>query len=121
MTKIVINKCFGGFGLSTKAFELYLTLKNIPFEVSEPAIRLWDLEKDYWKAGMVGEDEGYLYDREIDRDDPVLVRVVEELGSEEASGHFAELKVVKVPDDVKWHIAEYDGYEHVAEDHRTWR
>jgi len=24
-----------------------------------------------------------------------------------------------VPDDVKWHIHEYDGLEHVAEDHRT--
>jgi len=25
-----------------------------------------------------------------------------------------------VPDDVKWHIAEFDGWEWVAEDHRTW-
>lgn len=118
--KIVINRCYGGFGLSHHAFELYLTLKGIPFETSEPAIRLWDLEKDYWKAGMVDEDEGYLYDREIDRDDPVLVRVVEELG-EDASGRFAKLKVVDVPDDVKWCIDEYDGIEWVAEQHRTWK
>jgi len=27
---------------------------------------------------------------------------------------------VEIPDDVKWHIHEYDGLEHVAEDHRTW-
>jgi hypothetical protein len=25
-----------------------------------------------------------------------------------------------VPADAKWHVHEYDGLEHVAEDHRTW-
>lgn len=118
--KIVINRCYGGFGLSKHAFELYLTLKGIAFETTEPRFKLTDNDLDYWKAGMVGENKGYLYDREIDRDDPVLVRVVEELG-EDASGRFAELKVVDVPDDVKWYIDEYDGSEWVAEQHRTWK
>ncbi len=31
-----------------------------------------------------------------------------------------DLRVVVVPDDVKWHIEEYDGVEWVAEDHRVW-
>ena len=31
-----------------------------------------------------------------------------------------QLTIVDVPDEVKWHIHEYDGLEHVAEDHRTW-
>lgn len=118
--KVVINRCFGGFGLSNKAFELYLTLKNIPFETTESKFKFNTDDKLYWKQGMVDNDDGLLWVRDTDRDDPVLVRVVEELGSEEASGQCAELKVVEVPDDVKWHIAEYDGYEHVAEDHRTW-
>jgi len=30
------------------------------------------------------------------------------------------LKIVEVPDDANWYIAEYDGLEHVAERHRTW-
>lgn len=57
--------------------------------------------------------------RDIERNDPLLVQVVEELG-EEANGSCAELKVIEIPDDVSWHVEEYDGYEHIAEDHRTW-
>ncbi len=88
--KIVINRCFGGFGLSDKAIELYITRTNKP-------------TADY----------------DIERNDPELVKIVEELG-DEASGVHAKLRVIEVPDDVKWHIHEYDGNEHVAEDHQTW-
>jgi hypothetical protein len=49
----------------------------------------------------------------------VLIQVVEELG-EKASGRFADLKVVEIPDDVEWQIDEYDGLEWVSERHRTW-
>ena len=82
MRKIVINTCFGGFGLSVKALE-------------------------------------QLGDGSLERDNPVLVKIVEELGQESWGVH-AELQVVEIPDDVKWHIHEYDGSEYVAEDHRTW-
>lgn len=27
---------------------------------------------------------------------------------------------VAIPDGVIWHIEDYDGLEHIAEDHRTW-
>lgn len=39
---------------------------------------------------------------------------------EGTAGRYAELKVVEIPDDVKWTIEEYDGWEHVAEKHRVW-
>jgi hypothetical protein len=58
-------------------------------------------------------------DRDIPRDDPDLVAVVEELGAS-ANGRCASLRVVEVPDGVEWGIDEYDGNEHVAESHRTW-
>lgn len=54
------------------------------------------------------------------RNDPRLVKIVEKLG-EEANGRFAKLKVIEIPDGVEWEIEEYDGYEHVAEKHRTWQ
>lgn len=54
------------------------------------------------------------------RDNPILVRVVEEL-KEEANGPCANLKIVGIPNNVKWQIEEYDGNECVAELHRTWR
>jgi hypothetical protein len=95
MQKIVINTCFGGFGLSDKAMELYKILTGIP-----PATDLY-----HW---------------DIDRDNPQLVQIVEQLGTE-AEGRYSELKVVEIPLGVEWHVHEYDGLEHIAEKHRTWR
>ena len=50
----------------------------------------------------------------------LLVEVVEKLGSA-ANGSHASLKIVEIPENVEWEIDEYDGMEHVAEKHRTWR
>jgi hypothetical protein len=57
--------------------------------------------------------------RDIERNDPYLVKLVEE-NSELYSGAHAELAVVEIDDGVDWEIDEYDGREHVAEKHRTW-
>lgn len=118
--KVVINRCFGGFGLSEKAFEMLLDRKGIRFEKQEGEYSSL-VGNDYYHFGHLGDDEHYIshYDACRDRSDPDLVAVVEELG-EEANSRYAELKVVEIPDSVAWHICEYDGMEHVAEDHRTW-
>lgn len=101
--KIVINRCYGGFGLSKDAIDL--------LQMKKGAGRIGDMFID-----RNGDEVDLLYPP---RDDKDLVEVVEELGGE-ASGGCADLKIVEVPDDVKWHIEEYDGLEHVAEVHRTW-
>jgi len=90
MPQVVINQCFGGYGLSEKAYE-FLGIK-------------WD---------------GYGFAFASDRSNPRLVECVLKLGAE-ASGFCADLRVVDVPDDVEWEISDYDGNEHVAENHRTW-
>lgn len=91
--KVVINKSYGGFGLS---------------DFAEGMLReRWPECPDF-----LGSDPNLRANRE-------LVSVVEELGSK-ANGFYSELKVVDVPDDAEWHIEEYDGLECVAEDHRTW-
>jgi hypothetical protein len=93
MTRVVINTCHGGFGLSTAAESKYRELAGIT-------------------------DPGF-YSRRIPRDDEHLIAVVELMGSE-ASNKYSELKIVDVPDDVNWYVEEYDGKEWVAERHRTW-
>lgn len=90
---VVINTCYGGFGLSDRAIREYMSL-----------------------AGLVERD---FHDTDIARDDPYLVKIVKELG-EAANGTHAKLKIVEIPGDVSWHIGEYDGNEWVAEDHRSW-
>jgi len=75
-------------------------------------------EEERQKAN--GEYAEYsLNQRSMKRDDPTLVQVVKEL-KKKASGVCATLKVVSIPDDVKWEIEEYDGLEWIAEVHRTW-
>ena len=54
----------------------------------------------------------------IPRDDQKLAQVVEEIGAD-ANGHCVELKVVAIPDDVRWEICSVDGVEQVNEVHRT--
>ena len=84
VTKIVYNACFGGFGLSETAWERYREL---------------------------GGQETSRYD--INRADPVLVQVVEELG-EEANTRFSELRIRDLPEGTKYRIDEYDGNESVC-------
>jgi len=119
MTKIVINTCFGGFGLSDKAFSKYLKLKNFKFKKVEEKVGertivtlFRDLSKGY-------AEDAFFSEYDIPRDDSELVKVVEELGKK-ANGEYANLKIVEIPNDVLWYIHEYDGREHVAEKHRIW-
>jgi hypothetical protein len=113
--KIVINSDFGGFGLSDEAFERYLELKGWEFARVSRTFG----GADYYRAGHIFEDDHYLSYYDIARNDSLLVQVVEEL-AERANGQYSSLKVVDVPDDVDWQIAEHDGREWVAEKHRTW-
>ena len=129
MKKIVINTCYGGFSLSEKGIVEYARLKGLTV-YPEPDNRFKFLPPTYWTVPVeervkpIDDDwEGYIsqtiYDWDIPRDDPALVLAVEALG-EEAYGRFSKLKVVEIPDDVKWEIEEYDGKEGVAEVHETW-
>lgn len=138
--KVVINSCFGGFGLSRQAVERYLELKGVTvypekdqygmdkfWLVAPGAERVMETTNEQWWAMAVEErmahnqrlESQVFYDRDLERNDPLLVQVVEELG-QSASGQFAALTVVEIPDGVEWVIEEYDGSEHVAEVHRTW-
>lgn len=112
---VAINVCHGGFGLSQEAAKLYLERAGIEYELLPREDR--HSTNRYGPHIVVNND--YWYDREIPRDDPVLISVIRDLG-EVANGQYAELKVVKIPADVEWYIEEYDGAEWVAEKHRTW-
>lgn len=137
--KIVINSCYGGFSLSDKAVMLYaeklgsditpvVTDLGTIFYRCKPEELPEILRKDYFKLSDEERRGPYaeasknvksLSSYGFERNDPTLIEVVEELGAA-ANGRFAELKIVEIPDDVKWQIEEYDGVEWVAEEHRTW-
>jgi hypothetical protein len=96
MTKIVYNSCYGGFGLSEKAINRYWELKG-------------EKGPEYWYTG------------DLDRTDPILVQVVEEL-AEESNGAFSDLRIEELEAGTRYRIEEYDGFETVeTEDTMNWR
>jgi len=93
MTEIVINCCYGGFGLSQDALDLYNKYS--------------------------GKSIDSLY-YEFTRTDPILVRVVEELG-DKANGSCSRLIVYELEPGTKYRIEDYDGYESIeTEDDIDW-
>ena len=124
--KIVINTCFGGFGLSKEAMlklhELGCEhIRKVP--INEYFGPHWTEEERFnYLSNMPVKDDKILLDihKVGDRACLILVQVVKELG-EEASDALAKLKIVEIPYGVKWEIEAYDGWEYVAEEHRTWR
>ncbi len=143
--KIVINACHGGFNLSREAIKYiadktgqqvywfetkfdkdFGSINYVPI-ADEKALaesKTWCFTRAYKvpNPNELSDEQRREAAWDLDkmpRTDALLVEVVEVLG-EKASGDFADLKVVEVPDDVQWHIAEYDGTEWVAENHRKW-
>jgi hypothetical protein len=114
LVKIVINSDYGGFSLSDEAILEYGRLKGLNLVKDENTN--WSISIFY--KGTVAK-ENYFEDREIPRNDPALVEVVEVLG-EAANGFAANLKIVEIPEDVEWCVEENDGREWVSEKHRTW-
>lgn len=104
--KIAINRCYGGFSLSRKCAE-FLAQKGC-----QEAI-------EYLSSKNI---ELYPFRTSLKRNDPLLIEAIETLGTENSSGNYASIEIIEIPDDIgsNWHIEEYDGMEHVAENHRTW-
>lgn len=86
--EIMVNTCYGGFGLSEAAMDEYR--KRCP-----------------------GNENVDYYD--IDRHDPVMVQILKQMG-EAAFGAFSRIKLKKIPVQYLDHysISEYDGLEHVV-------
>lgn len=95
MHKVVYNACYGGYGISEQGAEWLLANGASPEKVR--------IHHDEW--GYVACD--------LERHDPLLVRMVEELG-EQANGSHAQLRVLTMEQPL-YRIREYDGSESVEE------
>lgn len=101
--KIVVNIDYGNFDLSNAAINEINKLKG----------------KNFYNGENIDT---------IARDDKDLVDVVERLGEransiESEDGRFcftSEIRIIEIPDGVKWEIMNYDGIEYVQEVGRKW-
>ena len=143
MKEVVINKCYGGFGLSYGGMMHYAKLKGIRLYAyvnpKKPSGGTdFDRQVEYVPEDGDGErpfcihyttalatndkelNNAYFSEHDIDRADPALIQTVREMGKA-AGGRAAALAIIGIPDGVEWDIEEYDGIEWVAEKHQTWQ
>ena len=144
--KIVVNRSIADFSLSARAVarlaelngqKAYFFANGAEITLEDTDFRNWrafntnnptpcvplnvlsTLTKEERVALSKARTEETLERAPKDRTDPKLVQVVEELGSA-ASGGWAELKVIEIPDGIEWEILSNDGFETVHEKHRSW-
>ena len=130
MTKIVYNNCFGGFSLSHEAIMRYAEIKGITLYSLKTDYGVTDYflcpPEEYYR--IVQEEKSQIlsiytnrYARSnamhfsshvIERTDPALAQVVQELGKA-ANGPCAKLEIVELPAGTRYRIDEYDGLETV--------
>jgi len=93
--KVVVNSNYGGFQLSKKAIEL-LTSQEVDIPIDN--------------------------DCPLFRSNPILVKIIEDMKGLGSSVGVSVLTIKEIPDDVgmNWHIYEYDGWETIHENHRSW-
>lgn len=140
--KVVINTCFGGFGLSDAAVERCLELGMTVTKYREDGWGHDDATADFvihhetyadhldavseYDDGDEMEYRRYeiMNDRSPDfRCDPRVIQAVEELG-QEANTAYSKLKVIDIPVDGPdgWLVDEYhDGKESVVAIKERWR
>lgn len=86
--KVVINDCYGDFGLSEEFMKAYPQYEEYDY--------CWHNDKD----------------KRTDKD---FISALESFGLEEASGYSASLEIVELPSDATdWEINEYDGAESIT-------
>lgn len=113
--KVAYNACFGGFSLSHDAHLRYAELAGLTL-YPEPCMPGSDLMV-YWTEppnpdDPSDDDRNDLCGRELSRTDPLLIQVIEEMGSN-ANGEFAKIEIEEVAKGDRYRIDEYDGRERV--------
>lgn len=133
--KIVINSCYGGFSLSPAAMKAYYAKKGRPcyffkgineYEMIQDKDLTNERNMSVWTAFDVENPtsaswgHNYLDSRPDNRTDPDLISAIEAVGLKESSGSCADLRIIEIPDDIKYEIDDYDGIETIHERHQTW-
>lgn len=141
MKKVILNKDYGVFDVSFKAYSLYAKKKGLKLYAYEPQLvkdskgTIYEkinkdrdtlfteyFTKDFGDVSRISDDDYEKYRLYLDkshREDKVLIEVVEEL-KEKANGRYGKLKVVEIPDNLKYVIDDYYGIETLHQEVQEW-
>jgi hypothetical protein len=123
MKEVVINKCYGGFGLSLET-TLWIwknrgKVEAIPLKEyygntisAKSHLELWrsylarkDKKDSCYIDVFTPDEKNVLISCDIPRDDPVLLTCIKRMG-ERANGSCAKLKIVEIPEGTEYTIEE---------------
>jgi len=128
MTKVVYSACYGGYGLSHECVMRYAELKGITLYVDDtfslcntyttiPKEEYQALQKTAQASKATDRykelNSHYFSPGNIERDDPLLIQAIEEIGVEKAGSKYAKLVIVDIPAGTMYKIDEYDGFESI--------
>lgn len=132
MKKVILNKCYGEFGVSDKVYEEYAKAKGFNlFRYEKKDIDKFVITDNknlflvHYSKIYLGKqcknipNEAFLYLDDRYREDKTLIDIVEKLG-EEANGIWSKLVVVEIPDDLDYVIDNYDGIETLHQKVQEW-
>lgn len=112
--KVVISRSVGVFSLSPAAIEQIVSKKGNVATLHDAQMRsATDARRRNQRPVKISDN------LTLNRDDPDLVSVVEELGVR-ANGPNAELVVVTIPEDPEWAISDVAGIEHISAARKVW-
>jgi len=136
--EIVINADWGWFNLSEKCILKYAELKGIKIYKGKsffaeywkvpPSKRVKYVNDKWWfglsekrRASLEKQYEAQTVNsHNIPRDDPALIQAIKQIGLKESADRCCKLKIIKIPQNIKWKIENDSGREWIAEQHRTW-
>ena len=148
--KVAINRCFGGFGLSTLAISEILKRKGMDCFVYEQTEYAFKTGKDKYVKTIPSASSSFgtytllrdygdvIYEipwNDKMEDGQSVIKTfcsyntdrtdsdliaVIEELGDDASGSCSALSIVDIPDDIEWEISDYDGMETIEEVHRSW-
>lgn len=137
MKKVILNKDYGGFGISKIGYELYARKMGLNLYMYETDFKGKDcfykkthndalftqyFTKDFGDNANISKEDYKDYSLNLDeshREDPILIEVVEEL-KEKANGKYSKLRIVEIPDDLDYVIDNYDGIETLHQRVQEW-
>lgn len=135
--KVILNKCYGGFSVSPKVYELYAKsigkkayFYNMQYsdgivkyiKTDEPTFFSSCFLRDYGDIVQENEINWTKENLHVDgsyREDKKLIEIVKKLG-DKANSPYSNLKIVEIPDGMQYVIDDYDGIETLHEDVETW-
>jgi hypothetical protein len=143
--KIVVNRCYGGFGISKEALlelikrdsECVGKFTPKKYYGGENRNTKWEenFNKDLKNHYIIDLGDGYLGHRlytniykdgiiytdatKDHRTDHDLIELIEIMG-DAVNSEFSELKVIEIPDGIEYEIEDYYGIETIHEIHRSW-